>query len=95
MTEVTPCLVVLAQDLVDLEEFSTIVVEVLEDLAKSEMALDPSLEASIRIMLVSILATICLELDQLVEEVVQEAFPPLEETLAETDSTEIVSLTTE
>ena len=95
MTEVTPCLVVLAQDLVDLEEFSTIVVEVLEDLAKSEMALDPSLEASIRIMLVSILATICLELDLLVVEVAQEASPPLEETLAETDSTEIVSLTTE
>ena len=95
MTEVTPCLVGLAQDLVDLEEFSTIVVEVLEDLAKSEMALDPNLEASIRIMLVSILATICLELDLLVAEVAQEASPPLEETLAETDSTEIVSLTTE
>ena len=95
MTEVTPCLVVLAQDLVDLEEFSTIVVEVLEDLAKSEMALDPSLEASIRIMLVSILATICLVLDLLVVEVAQEASPPLEETLAETDSMEIVSLTTE
>ena len=95
MTEVTPCLVVSAQDLVDLEEFSTIVVGGLGDLAKSEMALDPSLEASIRIMLVSILATICLVLDLLVVEVAQEASPPMEETLAETDSTEIVSLTTE
>ena len=95
MIAMIPCLVVLAQDLVDLEESSTTEVEVLEDLAKSEMALDQSLEASIRIILVSILATICLVLVRWVVEVDQEACPLLEATLAEMDSTEIASLTTE